>query len=263
MKDQEAIRGVLNRHFKTAQQKNSRYSLRSLATKLDVNAGTLSSIMRGNRLVSRTLAEKITRKLHLEPQERTEILSLFPQRFKNTAKNKSTDISLPKPRYVQLDMASFQKIFSWEYFCFLSLIRCTDFSSDHQWIAMRIGVGVAKVKEIIKVLESTGLVTVVAGEIKGCADFRTPDDVPQEAIKKFHLQTLELAKTSLSENSVEQRDFVSVTFALDARKIPEAKEKIRAFQDELVALIEDDNATEVYRLTSVLIPLTQMAKEKI
>ena len=60
---------------------------------------------------------------------------------------------------------------------------------------------------------------------------------------------------------VEHRDFSSLTFPLDPKKLDQAKTLIRRFEDDLFALLDEESTpTEVYRLAIQLFPLTKMIK---
>jgi hypothetical protein len=54
-----------------------------------------------------------------------------------------------------------------------------------------------------------------------------------------------------------ERDFTTVTMAIDKRKLSTAKELIRKFEDELSDLLESGHRTDVYRLSVQLFPFTK------
>jgi uncharacterized protein (TIGR02147 family) len=88
--------------------------------------------------------------------------------------------------------------------------------------------------------------------------FRTTDDVADISLRRAHEQSLELAKRSLEQDPVSERDHTWVMFAMDPKKLAIAKEKIRRFQDELADLVEAGDQTEVYRLSMHFFPLTHL-----
>src|SRR5688500_4433772 len=116
MKDQIAIQNLLISQLMELQQKNPRYSLRSYSTHVQIHSSTISYIMNGKRNVSRKLAEKITRKLLLDPQKRSEILELFPQKKKVPSQNLEL-----KPRFLEIEASQFKLNSEWEHFAVLSL----------------------------------------------------------------------------------------------------------------------------------------------
>ena len=68
---------------------------------------------------------------------------------------------------------------------------------------------------------------------------------------------MELAQKSLTTDPVQERDFTSITMAINSKKLAEAKVLIRKFQDELSGLLEDSTPDQVYRLCVQLFPLSQ------
>jgi len=90
---------------------------------------------------------------------------------------------------------------------------------------------------------------------------RTSDDIVDLSLRKCYEENLDLAKNALNEREIDERDFSTITMAIDPAKMSIAKERIRRFQDELSDLMETGNRSEVYRLSMQLFPLTQKRKE--
>ena len=80
MKEQLAIQNLLRTKLSEIQKTNSQYSLRSYSKKVGIHVGALSCIINGKRNVSEKLAERIINRLLLDPQERSEIMALFPKK---------------------------------------------------------------------------------------------------------------------------------------------------------------------------------------
>src|SRR5688500_12673996 len=114
MKEQIAIQNLLRTNFVDLQSKNPSYSLRSFSKKVDVHVGALSSIMNGKRKVSRELAERIARMLMIDPQTRSELLDLFPE--KRVYKKVTVDDTPVSPRYLEIEASRFKMIAEWEHY---------------------------------------------------------------------------------------------------------------------------------------------------
>ncbi len=225
MNEQQAVQHVLREKLLECQMKNPQFSLRSYAKKLDLNPGALSYILNGKRNVSRVMAQKIAQKLLLDPQQRSELLSLFPEK---KAKSKMS------PRYLEIDAANFKVAAEWEHFAIMSLLNCKGHKSSAGWIAERLGISETRATQVIERLLSLGLLSrSETGKLtRSKAKYRTTDDIASIAMKKHHDQTLEMAKVSLYRDSVEKRDFTTVTIAINPKNLSRAKELIRKFQDE-------------------------------
>jgi len=257
MKEQIAIQTILQTKFAEIQRTNPRYSLRAYARKLGVHVGALSYIINGKRNVSRKLAERMARKLLLDPQERAELLGLFPE--KTPYKKAAQPGGAAGSRYLALTAAQFKIAAEWEHFAVMSLVKCKDFENSAEWIASRLGITPTRSAQVVERLLQLGLLEIdLDGKLsRSQKSYRTSDDVAEISLKRHHEQSLDLAKESLHRDDVSIRDLTSITMAIDSKKISMAKERIRIFQDELSDLLESGHRTEVYRLSMQLFPLSK------
>jgi uncharacterized protein (TIGR02147 family) len=260
MKDQIAIQNILREKLLEIQRSNPRYSLRAFAKKVGVHVGALTYIMNGKRNVSRKLAERIARRLLLDPQQRAEILSLFPEKRSYRKPGSVAQGEVLEPRYLALNAAQFKIAAEWEHFGVLSLMKCENFESSHSWIANRLGITESKARQAVERLLQLGLIALDPSGSLSRAEksYRTSDDVADLSLKRHHDQSMDLAKESLHRDEVHVRDFTSVTMAIDPKKLSMAKELIRKFEDELSDLLESGHRTEVYRLSMQLFPLSRI-----
>lgn len=262
MEEQLAIQTLLRNHLVLAQSKNPKYSLRSYSRKVGIHPGALSSILNGKRNVSRDLAEKITRKLLIDPQQRSEILALFPEKRKyRTLADKAEDNS---PKYLEIEASEFKLIAEWEHYAVLSLIKTKNFKSNVTWIAERLGISAFRANEVLERLFNLGFIRKNKGKIERVhANIRSSDDTVNLSVRKSHEENLELARESLNRDSIHERDFTSITMPVDPAQMSRAKELIRKFQDDLADILNTGEQTEVYRLAVQLFPLTKINQSKV
>lgn len=260
MKEQIAVQTLLRTSFVELQSKNSRYSLRSFAAKLDVHVGALSAIMNGKRNVSRDLAERISRRLLIDPQKRMELLDLFPERRKYT---RVSDVQ-EGPRYLEIEATQFKMIAEWEHYAVLSLMNTSDFNDDSSWISERLGITEPRALEVLRRLFESGLIKRNENDklVRTHTSIRSSDDTVNLSLRKSHDVTLDLARESLNRDGIHERDFGYITMAIDPKNISVAKEMIRKFQDEVCEVLESGNRTEVYRFSTQLFPMTKINKNK-
>lgn len=258
MKEQIAIQNLLQKKLAEIQHSNPRYSLRAYAAKVGVHVGALTYIMNGKRNVSRKLAERIALRLLLDPQQRSELLDLFPEKTKYRKASNSQEPA--QPRYLELNASQFKIAAEWEHFAIMSLAQCDDFDSSVDWISKRLGITPARTTQAVERLLKLGLFEMDgSGKLSRTKQsYRTSDDVAEISLKRHHEQSLELAKDSLYRDNVASRDFTSITMAIDPKKLSMAKERIRKFEDELSDLLESGHRTEVYRLSMQLFPLSKI-----
>jgi uncharacterized protein (TIGR02147 family) len=260
MNPQIAIQNALNEQLVELQRKNPRYSLRSYAAKVGVHAGALSAIINGKRNVSRKLAERIVRRMLLDPQRRSEILRLFPE--KQPYRKAGLAGAQPEERFLELNAAQFKIAAEWEHFAVMSLVKCDDAEASPAWIARRLGISEQRARQVVDRLIELGILAL-DGEgrlARSGKAYRTTDDVADIAMKKHHEQTLDLARESVHRDPVQKRDMTTTTMAIDPANLGTAKELIRKFQDDLSDLLESGHRTEVYRLSVQLFPLTKLEK---
>lgn len=262
MDEQLAIQKLLRTHLLLAQSKNTKYSLRSYSRKVGIHAGALSSIMNGKRNVSRGMAEKITRKLLVDPQERAELLNLFPEKrkYRNTSEMEQDQSS----RYLEIEASSFKLIAEWEHFAVLSLVKTSNFKNNYKWIGDRLGITRFRAMEVVDRLISLGfLVLTEDGVLKRVhAQIRSSDETVNLSVRKSHEENLELARESLQRDAISERDFTSLTMAIDPEKMGKAKEMIRKFQDDLSDVLETGKKKEVYRFSIQLFPLSRLTPKE-
>jgi len=261
MKEQATLQKLLRDRLAEAQVTNPRYSLRAFSKKVGVHFATLSAILNGKRIVSRKIATRIADTLNLDPQERAELLALFPE-AKTKLKGTIVTGEAKKANYSKLSEQQMKIAGEWEHFAIRSLLQCENFESSAEWIAKRLNLTVPRTQLVLDRLVALGLVSVDEnGRFHHSSEnFSTFDHPSHEIIQKSHDETLSLARTSLYRDSGDLRDFTSVTVPVNPEKMVQAKELIRKFQDDLCDLLEEGKRTEVYRLSIQLFPLTKVTQ---
>jgi uncharacterized protein (TIGR02147 family) len=260
MKEQLIVQKILHQKLMEAQSKNSSYSLRSFSKKLGIGAGPLSQILSGSRKISVKMAERLCDSLMLDPQERSEFLRYFKGGTSASLKSDEVDYE----EFLKLSGDQFKVISEWYYFGILSLTLTRGFKNDATWVSKRLGITRIEASQALDRLFRLGMLETENGKVKrNKPKYRTSDDVTNLSIRKAHFQTLEMAKKSLERDPVERRDFTTITIPTHPKKIKEAKELIRKFQNDLCGLMMDTpEKTEVYKLSMELFPLTQVQNEK-
>lgn len=235
--------------FSARRAKNPSYSLRAFAKYLKIPSGRLSEILSGKRNIGAKLATKILKKLDLTPEEETQFL--------NSLRHQSQD--LHESNYHQLNMDAFHIISDWYHYAILSLIKTKNFENDPSWIANRLGISVVEVRAALERLQRLELIELKNEKmVRTKASLTTTHDVHSNALKRSHKQSLEQAIIAIDEVDLAFRDITSMTMAINFKKIPLAKEKIKRFRRELASLLEAGAKTEVYNLNIQLVPLSKI-----
>lgn len=250
---------TLKEVFTQRQKANAYYSLRAYARDLNVHPSTLSLILKGKRrLPLKNLKTTITA-LNLSPIKE----SFFKESFYR-AKAKLDDIQMKEEyqnRYI-LDEAHHNIIAEWEYYAVLSLVETKDFKSNPEFVAQKLEITVSRAEIVLENLLKANLLKIEVDEyILTQNALRTTEDISSKALRKSHIETLDMGKNKLEEVELELRDFSSMTIAINPEKLVEAKTVIREFRQKLASLLRDGEKTDVYQVAIQLYPLTQQNKE--
>jgi uncharacterized protein (TIGR02147 family) len=263
MKEQLAVQKLLRRKLAELQTRNPAFSVRAFAHRLGLHASATNEILRGERRISRRMAERIAAKLHLDPSERVEFLAHFPLRAKRAKRlgqaPADTDRIASQKEVLRLTSDQFSVISDWIHFAILNLVKTTDARDDLAWMAERFAVSETRIGGAIERLTRLGLLekTPEGKWARTYARVNTTDDVLSVSVQKSHLSDMDLARESLLRDPIAERDFSSMTMAITPALLPRAKEILRKAQDEIAALATEVPATEVYRLTTYFFPLTR------
>jgi uncharacterized protein (TIGR02147 family) len=261
MKEQVAVQKLLRRKLTELQARNPKFSVRAFAGRLGLQPAATNEILKGDRHVSRKMAERLATKLHLDPSERAEFLGHFSERARRARRlpeNRSPDRLESQKEVLRLTSDQFTVISDWVHFAILNLVKTIDAKNDGPWMAERLAISETRVAGAIDRLTRLGLLEKdrEGKWVRTYARINTPDDVLNVSVQKSHLADMDLARESILRDPLDRRDFSSMTMALSPSLLPRAKEILRKAQDEITALAAEAPATEVYRLTNYLFPLS-------
>lgn len=258
-------RQVLKTELETRCQANPRYSLRAFARDLGIAPARLSDILNGKQGLSRIYAEKISRLLGLSESEKSYFCDLIEsQHARSKAARKLASIRLAQTNHPtqSLQMDSFKVIADWYHFAILELTSLSDFQSDPHWIAQQLGLKVHVVKQAIERLKRLDLLEESQeGRLSATDGFTaSPDGIPSDAIKKFHKQVLEKALEAITFQTLDERDFSSITLAFDSSQMKKAKELIKNFRRNFSKNLTISKKDSLYNLSIYFFKLNQGRK---
>ncbi len=261
MKEQVAIQNLLNEALMNLRIKNSNYSLRAFANRLDISPSALSEILRGKRKVSKQLAEKLANRLHLSPMEKASVLDKFPEKMKRNSKGKPYNSEKKGDTYLKMTGNQFAMISERIHLAILSLIKTDDFCSDISWISSRLDESENAVRKALFRLLDLKLIIFENGKFKRSSlPIRVEDDVLNLSVQKSHIEDMEMAKEKILNLDVNDRDFSSITLPGDPALLSKAKLILREAQLKIEELMEQGKQQEVYKVTTYLYPLTNLKK---
>ena len=256
--------------MKSRMRRNPGYSLRAFARDLEMPASKLSEVLRGLRQLSPQTAAKIASNLQLTEDERALFLNLVVSRqTRNVAARVQAENNLKSlvqgAEYGELGLERFKIISDWHHLAILEMTELDEFESNPSWIAGRLGLSTAVVREAIERLLSFGLIARdEAGSLKQTQiNLATPTGIPSREIREHHSQILMKAETALHETEISERDFSAITLAFDPVQMPEVREELKKLRRRLSEKIQDQTAkSRVYCLAIQFFPLDRI-KNKI
>lgn len=245
--------------------KNSRYSLRAFSKALEIDIGALSQIISGKRLLSLKKAKKIIEKLDLEIIEKDKFLKALANEHKLKKKSRlnpelrkiAKESSSNKVSSKNLAIDQFAVISNWYHYAILELTQVDDFKYNESFIAKRLNISQIEVKLAIERLIKLELLELQNGKlIRTDGQIITSDrHLTSAAHKKRQKQILEKSIFALENISIDKRNHTAMTIAIDPKLIPQAKEKINLFINELSEFLESGQKKNVYELTVNLFSL--------
>jgi uncharacterized protein (TIGR02147 family) len=227
--------------YRRRQAANVNYSLRAFARDLGSSPGSLSQILSGKRPLTRAMA------------------SAFASRGVLDAK--AIDIILErgapdKHRHRRTILASdkFAFISSWYHFAVLTMTKCFPRGISQEQIAAKISEPSSIVNETCERLVRLGLLqTTSDGLLRRISpDIDTGDDIPSEAIRRFHSERLLTGRHVIEHVPTEEREFSSLFFNMREDDFVKFRQELRLILDQLVDKYSTDTGSKrfVYNLNT-------------
>ncbi|MDG0816080.1 TIGR02147 family protein [Bdellovibrio svalbardensis] len=237
---------ILRQAFEGKKLKNPRYSLRAFAKHLEIGSGRLSEFMNGQRQITESVARKISERLNLNEEEREIFLDAVRVEEQGEVYGKI------------LQEEEFKFLMDPHYVALLSLIETKGFDHKTSTAANRLGISEIQAKEAIETLRKLSLLEVKSGKL--CAKSRktqTITEIPSEVLREGHKRRLKVVEKAIDEVPLALRDSSAMILAIDPKKLPEAKEKLKKMRRRFADYLETGTRSEVYMLAVHLVPMTK------
>src|SRR3989338_2854912 len=157
---------------------------------------------------------------------------------------------------------------TWYHSVIRELVISENFDGTPEWLVQRIHppITMAQAARSLEILQHLGLIE--KGEEgrfrQSSALLQTGEEPTDLELMNFHQGVLELAQEMLPKIPARERDVSAMTLGIRQEMIPELKQKIREFRQEILRMISDDSAPEaVVMLTLQLFPLTQEPTKEV
>ncbi len=247
---------------------NPRYSIRAFAKRLGVDPTALSKLLNGSKKLTPGLADKISNRLELSPEEREDILASMVLAYKEGGTKRFS------PRVKQLDKKKsksrttfdltpeiFLTIADWYHYAILQLMEQKNFKNDATWIASQLCISGLEASLAVQRLIRLGIVAEKAQRLVRIAPNLTTGDptLTSAAHKKRIKQITQKSLESLENDDIRIRNHSTMTMSIDPELLPLAKSMIDEFMDTLAAKLQTKKE-HVYELQINFFPLQRTTK---
>lgn len=237
-------------------KKNQRtgFSFRQFAHKSGLKSPNyLQLVMKGERNLSREMAENVANAMNLTTSQKKYFISLVRQENAKTddellkAKEASL-IALKKlvSKYMQKDK---EKVLTdWHYLLIRELVALPDFEPSGIYISQKLQnlISPEAGETALRVLLETGFLKEEKGSWQVVDPILDTGDTlfTDELIKKYHSKTLKVWSENLDLWNSRDLEMGVLNLSIPASRIPELKEKMREFQDQILGWLQSDTKSD-------------------
>lgn len=220
-----------------------KYSMAKFAADLGVGRNSLADVLQERRKISFELANKISQSLQVSPEE----YQIFIQSHDIQGRPPLTAMSaraegpvhnpceLMEKNFNEFKDDIFRVISEWQHLGILELTFLSCFKSSYNWMAQTLSITPDQVKLSVERLFRLGLLEEKDGEWIATGDYsKVEQEIPAQAIRKFHSHLIQKASEALLFQDLDERDFSTLFFAFDHKDLPQAKEDLKQFRREFM-----------------------------
>lgn len=252
---------------------NAKYSYRYYAARSGfASSNFLNMVVKGQRNLTSESIAKIAKGFGLNKRERSyfEDLVLMNQAATHEEKDHYYQRMLrfkPLSEIKQIDQAHYAYFSKWYNPVIREILPLMPPPVDPDAVARLIEPPITgqQAQKAVRLLLSLGLIeeNPTGGYHKKEAVLTTGKEVRSLQIANFHKQMARLADSAMDRFPSDQRDISGLVLSLNARRLPELKEKIEAFRNELAEMASQDTAENaVFYVQIRAFPLTKPLEEK-
>lgn len=237
---------ILRREFRDRVSRQKRYSLRAFARDLDLSPAFLSLVLNMKKGISETRAEELAKRLNIPRREaKLFVLSVLSAHARDLAKKNDSREKLKKAvrgrdQIAHLD-EKIQGVSNWVPFAILELAELPGCEHTPAWFARRLGLTEASAHTALERLIADGMLRREGGRyVAASAETISTFDISSEEIRRYHAEILLLSERALRHEPVSKREFLSMVVAFPEKRMAEAKDFIRDFQEKFAEKFYSD-----------------------
>ncbi len=250
----QSYRTYLRNVMSEKAQRNPKFSLRAMALLLGVAPSFLSTVLKGDKNLSFEMANRFAEKLGLNDSDRDYFCLLVQKeatKDPNLRESLAEKVRLANPNHTDLSVEHFKVISNPLHFSILSATTLTGFEATAKSLAHALAVPQVEVELALERLESLEMIEKNERGFyeKVKANPRVVSQSPNQALRKFHRETLTKAIDSLETQSPQEKVIGSETFTIDESQIEDFRKLADEFFDRALLLAKKSKKkTQVYHL---------------
>ena len=247
---------ILIHEYQIRCSRRKSYSMRAFSRDLGLSQTALNDVLHGRYGLSTASAQKIAVNLGLNEQQSMYFICLVEKRHaRSNAAKKAAELRLLQfkrhPQFESLPQDSFEIFSKWYHLAIVELVSIYKGKLTVEKCSAALGISSEEVRTAFVRLERCGLLQKRDGKWKRNLDYYSVESsTPSDTIRSFHRQMLNLALSSIDQQSIEERALVSTVLSLNTKILKEAIPYLNRAHDDFVGRFEDGrDADSVYGLS--------------
>lgn len=239
--------------------KSHKFSLSDFSMELGIGASHLSQILNHQKGLSLSLASKVADRLSLNPEEKNHFFDLVSLHSSSMLKREQARMRIfdrQKSQGKTENPEHFSLLEKWYYIAILQTCFCFKIPvyGDQKKLAYFLGIPEKIAREALERLYHVQVIQDQGGFYAPSKNY-FEIGAPQKGsplVQDYHLRILDLAKDSLRDQSLQEREFNSMMMPISKKDIKKAKKAIDQFHDDLLKTLNTGEKAKdaVYCLSS-------------
>lgn len=241
----KCYREFLKQYFEYRKSLRSSFSYRQFSNLVGLKSPNyLQLVIQGSRNLTSMTAKSIAEAIKLGPNEKTLFLALvemdnaiLPEERRKAEKSYFQSLRKIETKYLSEDHLAV--LSEWHHFAVRELVLLKGFEPSGEYISEKLSglISPSQAEESLKLLMRMGMVKIESGKYSIAESFLdTGHDLFRHSLmQRYHAQLLQAWAKGLDRlGSATEQELGLLNIPIPVTKIPELKNKIRDFQDEII-----------------------------
>lgn len=270
----KCYRKFLDHYYLYRKSQRAGFSFRRFAQMCGLHSPNyLQLVIKGQRNLSNEMAVSVAKAMreHLSAEERQYFVGLV--RKTNATTNEELDRAERDLRVATKNLvakyipaAEAEVLGKWYHTLIREMLFLPDFEPSGEWISKRLRslITSEQAEESLALLRKTGFVTEKDGKLLPAeAVLTTGHEVRSTLIRRMHAETLKTWARFIEDLDSNEREMGLLHIPIRSDLIPEFKDRIRRFQDEIIGWLVEHQINDPDQVAQLGIYLIPTAKSRL